>query len=346
MRAARFGAAAALTAALLITANANGDVGAGDADPLVPQPLAERTEIVVAIPAPLETFADLFLADRLGEFDRENLDVRIDYVPVQEELVLLQQGEIDVSQSAITAGIFNLMADGLNLRFVFPHAYVGDPESGQGFWYNTESFGGDGIQPGELNGRRVLAPSGAASISSWYLFSFLNKIDPDLALDDLSFEVAAPSDSPLALMSGAAPIGFVNTVWVEELRESGCCEYFAGSYPDVSVSGWVFGPSLLENDPAVGRAFVRALGRTVRDHLQGDYHADDVIAEALSGALDIQPEVLRDQVLLTFDPTFTFGLEALDVQPFFDELELLSYEPPYLTADQVFDARFVDDVLG
>lgn len=318
---------------------------AGIDDPLAPRPLPEPTELTVAIPVPLEAFADLLLGVELGEYERENLDVTIEFVPVQEGLVLLDEGTIDVAQGAMQAGVLNLMASGSDIRWVFPLA--GSPVTAEaGYWINTEAFGGDPADGESWKNQRILTPSGVGSVSAWNLWRHLGEIGAQDALQpgDLNFEVFAPGDMPQALASGAVGAALLVSPFQLPVVDDPCCQYI-GAFPPTAQAGWLFGSRLLDVDRDVGEAFTRATARVWRDHLQPGYRSDDAVMDVLADVLDVPIERLRELPEQEFDLAFDLNTGNLGAQEFWFAVgDILSYDEP-LDVGDTFDPSFID-VLG
>lgn len=303
-----------------------------------PEPLAEATTLTVAVSSRLESFLHLFLADEMGEFAKENIEVEFEIVPTSESTLLLSQGDVDAVPTSMSAGNFNLIADGNAIRGVFP--LNGEAEDSQpGFWVREDAIGDDGFQPSDLVGQRVLTPSGPGSYTVGYFWQTVLSAG-GVGPNDVAWERISPSDAPLALISGGAPAAMLIPPFWQTVADDGCCVYVDG-YPREPISFVAFGPSLLDGDPAVGEAFVRALARTVVTYLQGDYHHADT-ADVVAELLEQPVEAYQAQPSPVWDPTFPLAISEFDaVQQFFADTEVLSYDTPLTEAD-IFDPRFVD----
>jgi NitT/TauT family transport system substrate-binding protein len=102
--------------------------------------------------------------------------------------------------------------------------------------------------------------------------------------------------------------------------------------------------SFIEDEPDVARAMTRALLRTVRTYLQGDYHADDEVMDALADGMGTDVETLRAQPSLLFDPDMGIDGESVEaLQEAWIEVDVLEYDEP-VPAEELIDATVVDDV--
>jgi NitT/TauT family transport system substrate-binding protein len=93
---------------------------------------AQTLDVVnVAVGPGSLTFTPIYLADRLGFFKAEGLDIH--FVTIDSaalEVAPLSVGQIDVGGGAISAGLYNAVARGLDVRIV---ADLGSDPKGYGF---------------------------------------------------------------------------------------------------------------------------------------------------------------------------------------------------------------------
>ena len=319
-------------------ANAARPAAADPNDPLKPFPLAARTTVKASVSGKLESFLSLFMADAMGEFEKENIDLELATVPPSEATVLLAQGQIDLVPASSSAGQFNLLSQSDDVRAVFPLSAEA-PDSQVGFWIRKDALGGDGFQPADLRGRRVLTPSGSGSLSVAY-FGATELAPAGVGAKDVTWERFGVGESALALTNGSAEAALVLTPFWSVVAADGCCEYVDG-YPRSTFSHFYFGPNLLNDKPDVGQAVIRALARTVTTYLQGDYHKDPVIGPKTAELLQQPVDQLQKLPSPVWDPTFPMDIERLqELQVFFRDAGQLSYQEP-LSRNDVLDDRFV-----
>lgn len=314
------------------------------ADAVQPDPLAERTTLTVAMSGRIESYLPTLLAEARGEFEQENLDVELVFAPPTDQVQLLAAGQIDVSTQAIGLASFNAIASGVDMRFVFPLAGRSD-EDLTGWWVRKEVIGDDGFQPSDLEGRTLISPSGATGLAPAFLIPALLDEDPDFDLDSVTQERMALADMPVALINGAIDAANLSLPYWVPVEEDGCCEYI-DHYVDTPTTSVVFGSRLLE-DREVGLAYLRAISRVIINDLQGDYKADpDVLAE-IAEVLEVPEESIADLPEVSFDPSLALPTdEYLATQDYYRLLDgAMSYDEN-LTAEQVYDLTFIDEILG
>jgi len=250
-------------------------------------------------------------------------------------------GEFDVVPMPVSAGTLNLIADGGEIRGVFP--LNGQPDGSlDGFWVRRDALAGEEFDPTDLRDERILTPSGPGSFALAYLWATL--LEPaGVGATELSAEQFGLGDAAVALMSGAAKAALLFSPFSQQVDTDGCC-VLIGGYPEFSTSFYAFGPSLLEDDPDVGRTVVRALARTTARYLQGDYHDDDDLVATLTEVLEQPVEVVTAQPSLVWDLSFPFRTEELGViQEFYALTGVTTFAEP-LEPDDIFDQSFVADL--
>lgn len=341
-------AVSAATLATAVSASAGASSPPGSAlpasappgpDRLAPQPLSEPATVTVLMSGRVEAFLGVLLADEFGEFEREGIDVGIEFIPATESPILVATGRADVAMSNLSAGNMNLIADGNPLRVVFGGSQPA-ADAQEGFWVNTSVLGDDGFQPSDLEGATLATSFGAASSVVATLIDDANQVEPgSLTVDSFEHQTMSLPDSMTALMNGAVDAAMSVQPFSTQLAADGCCEYI-GMWPTFSTSAVLMGPNLLEERREVGLAFTRAVARTIRDHLVGDYHKDPELSPVVAELLEQPLDVLQG----SFSPRWDIAVspDSLTVpQDYFFEIgELLSYDTP-LTPDQVFDLEFL-----
>lgn len=312
-------------------------------DPLAPAPLAERTSVVFAMSGPIETYLNVLLAVELGEFEAENLDVKIEFVGAADQPLLLHRGDVDAIGNTLTAGILNLIAEGSPIRAVALQT-ASNPDAMEGFWIRRDALGDDGeFQVEDLLGQPISTVFGAASAGaiSYLLYEAEQRAPGVLNANNLTHTALPLVDGVTALENGGVPVAMAVAPFSQVLDASGCCE-FIGFWPSFPAGVTYFGQRLLVDEPEVGEAVIRAMARTARDHLSGDYHRDSEIAETIA---DVMQQPL-DRFDTSFSPSWSqmalnpLYLEILQPYLFeYDDGSLVSFDEP-LELDAVFDQRY------
>lgn len=348
-------AAAPTTAAV---APAASEVGPGTP---APRPLATRETLTLnrSLLAGL-AFSSVLLAQEMGEFAKENLEVRFVTENSVNALLLLQQGRIDGSVLGLNAGVFNAVAAGADVRFVLPIGSAG-PGDQSGFWARRALLAPDGrFDPCVLargvrpNGTTVVSMNDSTGLGSPVTIALARFIEQcpgqtfESVHDRLTISPVVGANLLVALQQGAVDLAFL----LSPLPDTpGIGDYAALAYsigvndPGTDYAGWALGP-VRNRQPAVADAFVRAVVRTVRTHLQGDYLANAEVLAALARALGVPADVLAKSRPVVFRPDqrFRTGAGLAQLQGYWgDAGGLLSYDTP-IDGSRVVDAGIADRV--
>lgn len=309
-----------------------------------PRPLPERTSITVTAGTFAgEYVAPLLLADAMGEFEAENLEVRLQQLPSTDAYSPLGRGgDVDVVWAGTEAAFFNAVAQGFDLKQVtgnfFPH-----PDSRTGLWTSTNgTLSGDDPDLADLAGGSVASGVGTGSVIMYPLSAALGEVG--LSLTDLRIETIPFTDMVTALEQGAVDAAWVLDPFWRGLLDVEGSTFITGQPAGEPLGGAIFGPRLLEDEPDVGEAFVRALIRTISTYIPPDYHDDADVVAALAQAQESTPEAITAVPPSTFDWELRAGTSQR-VQQAFADLAVLDYDE-LLPEDQVFDRSFYERVVG
>jgi NitT/TauT family transport system substrate-binding protein len=329
------------------TAGTTGTAATSPAAPgsLAPVPLATRGKITVGIAGvKSEGYAPVLVAEELGEFDKENLEVEVVTIPPSDGLLGLVSGTLDVFGIGYAASAFNAIHQGNDLAWIGA-VHKSPPTSKMGVWANTDLLGPDGtLDPCDVKGKTVSlgGATGYSGVGSWIVGDFLAECDLDLK--DFTLSLLGGSDLVVAIEQGAVDMGFLpDPSWLP-LEESGKAKLAIPAYA-APLGGYLVGEARVSK-PEELEAFVRALMRTIRDEFAGDYHADPATLAVLSKVLDAPADKLAVTPSLDFDPALAIDPEPIeDLQAIWTAVGDILSGPP-LASGQVIDMSFVERAQG
>lgn len=299
--------------------------------------LEETEDVVVTVSSTNMAFAAVLLAEEVGAFDAEGLNVTFETLSAADALAPLGQGRVDVTVSTLNAGVLNAMSEGINIRWIAP-LYEAHPDAGEGLWIQPERWDGTGeFDVSVLEGAIVSTPAGLGGTSTFILAEQL--LAAGLSLDDLTYKQMGTADILAALEQDALDMGWLSDPFWQQAE--GTDLVYVGGFPDPqNGTAMLAGPRLLDR-PEVAEAFLRAIMKTVDQYL-GEGYMDDAETKAhLATALDVPEENINSPFPHQFDPELsmdTAGDFATRMQETFIEMgELLTYDEP-LAEEQVIDA--------
>ncbi|WP_344076652.1 hypothetical protein [Luedemannella helvata] len=291
----RRAALAAATAATLAIALAG---CGGDSNEVTPQAtadssgkLAQLTPVKITMAGKFGSVAPVLTESTYGEFKKLNVDIQTEIVKSSDAMVLLAKGEIDAIFTGPSAGLYNAVKGGNEIKIAVPGSYQ-PPNNKGGWWVSKKALGGQEYSPALLKGKTLASAQGAVGASVLGLSQELAKAN--LKITDVEIKTLGSADIATAVINGAVFGGVLTQPFNVAVEEADAGFRFAtgapDSYPNTII---LFGPSMLK-DPAKANAFVAGFLATTRNHYQGDYVNDPQRGPVLAKALDLTWEQLKD----------------------------------------------------
>ena len=257
------------------------------------RPLAERTSLQVGVSSTsAEFFSAVALGLQKGEFEAENLDLKIQVVPPADSLQLLAEGRLDMVLGSTSAALFNAIDQGFDIIWAIGLGH-NNPDSGAGFWAR-----GSGVEVADLRGRSVGSAVGVGSSAN---LALVQDMPSDMSITDLQFETMGVTDVATALQNGAVDAAVLLDPFWLPFKDDPDYTFLAPIIPPGgNVAGVLFGPSLQKRRDAT-LVFTRAYIRTVNTYLDGDYKADEQVLADLSKALNVPEDRLAQTPSFIWD---------------------------------------------
>jgi NitT/TauT family transport system substrate-binding protein len=230
----------------------------------------ERAHVRILI-LPALSSAPLFIAADGGHLAAQGIDAEMLKMDQSARaLPALIQGDLDVWGGTLSLGILNAIARGANIRIVADKGYI--PAGGCAY---SGLIAGkalvDSGKPGSLDllrGRRLAIQK--VNFEGYYVEKLLGMArlkSNDVDLVDLPHEAEVG-----ALQTGRVDLAATTEPWLSRALEAGCGILWmpAGKViPDFQFACLVYGPSLLAEDPDLGRRFMIAYLAAVRQYNEG-----------------------------------------------------------------------------
>jgi NitT/TauT family transport system substrate-binding protein len=322
------------------------DDGVGPA----PQPLAEETDVTVVMAFNIETFAPALLAEHFGEFEKENLNVTIQNVPSNEGTVMVAQGQAQLKMAGMSAAFYNAVQSGVDVVWL-ANIHQNASDSKEGVWLRSDFFDANGnVIPEMLDGASIAAGSGGiGSPSAYAINAFLE--DNGATLANIESPAIGGSDMLVAIETGSLDGGYVLTPqWLQ--LDSGDAAQYVGMYggfdgAGFSASAYEMSQSFIDDEPEVAQAIMRAITRTIRTYLQGNYHDDPEVLEALATVTGSPADAIASAPALVFNPDLPLNGQMMeDIQDMWIQYApgTLSFETP-LELDAFTNRDLIETVL-
>ncbi|WP_371801049.1 MULTISPECIES: ABC transporter substrate-binding protein [unclassified Streptomyces] len=261
------------------------------------RPLAKKRKITVATGTlSAEYVAPLQVAVAKGEFAKEGLDVELKVLPTPDALPLLAKGDVDAQWAAPEAAVMNGINGGFDIKWVAGN-FSPDPTSKSGLWVRLKD--GESADHVEMAGRKLGTMIGKGSVIAYPMDTSLKKHGG--GLDRISFQQLGSADVLTALQNGGVDSAWLlDPIW---RKVDGDEKYaFLGGQPvGEPLGGVLFGPTLLNEDPDAGVAFLRAYIRTVNTYFAGDYKSDPGFVTELTKLMKTDEATLRSTPSMRMD---------------------------------------------
>ena len=260
---------------------------------------------------PTMTYSPLMIARDEGYFDEEGIDVEMVSLDSNSALAALVAGKIDVLSSGVRSGVFNMIQRGETLQVVAGKGNQGDSCSPEAFIAPTAMAQRIAAAGGNLRGERVAIIRGG--ITEYLVEQLL--AHQNLSVADV-VAISMPHGAPASSRDKLEAVRYIGEPNLSLLLTEGSMSVVSTAdqvAPRHQSTFVVYGKRLLQDDPELGRRFMRAYLRAVRQFNSGK---SDRNVEILSRHTKLPPEILRQSCwTVTNDDS---RLDKRDVQPFLD----------------------------
>lgn len=287
--------------------------------------------------------APFFIARDEGYFAEQGLDVElIDFGSASNEMLpAVMDGKLDAAGYAVTVAIYNAILQGGDVKFVADKGYQNPDNCITDAWVaRKESLDAGLITNGSsLSGKKVAFPRGTTI-----------EFTMDLLLDESGltqniFEYSNINDSAArieAVKNKSVDVTFLSEPWVTKAKTSGVEVWMPASkiVPGMSFGGVVFGPTLLNGDPKIAKAFLVAYLKAVKQFNQGK---TDRNVEIIANYTKLSPEDIKVSCWTNFKADGLIDTEYFQkYQDWALSKGLINGE---IQLDQIWTSKYLDAAL-
>ncbi len=323
--------------------------GAAPSQAYAPTPLSPPVTLKIGLVGGTSD-AGIFTAIEQGYFEQEGLRVEPEIVPNTSNMVgALAAGQLDVLGPAIAASIFNAAARELPMRVVADKGSTPSPE-----WdFVSLMVRKDLVDSGQVRDYRdlkglTIAVAGQGTAPEIEVAKAAEK--GGLTLGDVSLTILSFPDMITAFANRAIDGAIVIEPFVSRVEAQGTAVRWRGVsefYGNQQVAAIVYGPGLVEERPELGRRFMIAYIRGVRDYVDAfgpKKQGRDVVVQALVKHTAVKDPKDYDQMRPAgLDPDGTLALQSIREDFAYYERAGLVREPIDLA--KVVDTSFQEYAL-
>ncbi len=317
-------------------------------DPGAPaaQPLVDAATIRVAVTRRTEAASPVLVADQLGEFTAEGLDVEIVDQPAPEAFAALAAGDVDVVVGPIDAPFYDAADDGTGARLVLGGSLSTAPNDTDvpqaGLWFRSDLVS-RADRWDDLANMPVALADGMRSAATYPVTTVFDQ--GGLSLNEVDLVDASGDEAAAALLDQEVAAAWLDqpATWTRVADADGY-ELAVTLPASESIDGTVMSRRMLGDERDVGLAYARAVIRTMNTHLTGDYRDDDEVVAALAEATGTSADELSAAPALLFDWELRAGTTDR-MQDAMIDLGSVAYERP-MPEDQLVDRTLALDAIG
>jgi NitT/TauT family transport system substrate-binding protein len=288
---------------------------------------------------PFLSFAPFFIAQEEGYFAEWGIEVEFDKFgsPVQAMPALIQ-GDLDVAAGGVSASLFNSIARGVvNIKIVADKGHLDSRCSYAAILVNKELFeSGELSEIAQLKGKKF---AGDDLGGMGYAYSeMLSK--GNLGLEDIETVTMPPPERVAALQSKAVAAAHIGEPLITKLSDAGIAVKLAGqeeTLPGFQLAYLIYGPNFLEKDGELGRQFMVAYLKGVRQYNEGKTERN---IEIIQKYTQLDKDLIERACWPSINSNGRLNTQSLlDVQDWDFEN---GYVDEKVTEDQLFDESFIE----
>jgi NitT/TauT family transport system substrate-binding protein len=316
-----------------------GAAAQSSAAPAAPAPASIKVGVT-----PVLTVSGLYVALERGYFAEQGIGVTMENITDPTTMVpSLATNQIDVGNGALSAGLWNAVARGADLRLVALQSAVrpGVPSSA----YIVRQADLDSGFIGDfasLKGKRV-SINGRGNFTHIVLVKSLER--GGLTQADVDLVDMGQPDAMLALANGSIDLASLSEpIRTAVLAQGGTAVWkeYSEVYPGQQATGWVYSPQFAAERPDVGRRTMVALLRGIRDLYDGfnrDVDREEIV-DVVARYLGVRDRGLYATMRLAVDPNGEF--DAALLQDDVDWYVANGFSPQRVEVSRSIDRGFVD----
>jgi NitT/TauT family transport system substrate-binding protein len=289
-----------------------------------------------------------------GYFAEEGLDVEpLRFGTTAETTAPLAAGQLDIGAGAISAGLFNAIARGVDIKLVADHGHSESGRPGNALLARRAAVEAGQLRGvADLRGRRIAMASPSIAVISdvrGYL------AQGGLALNDVVLVQMAFPDMMPALSNGSVDAVVAVEPFMTLIQRSGVGTRWLSDYevnPDHQIAAVLYGPSFVRSQSEAARRWMVAYLRGVRDFNDGFVRSNPAAREETIQALmkwtPIRDRALYEQMtVIALDPDGELRVASLRAdQELFLQLGYQDRPVDFEAALDLSYVRYARQVLG
>ena len=316
------------------------------ATPVPPKPTVQPVKLKVGSLGGLSD-AGNFIADKKGYFREQGIEVEfVKFNSGAQQIAPMGTGELDVGRGAITAGLFNAILRGIDIKIVADAntTYPTRVEKDSNVIVVRKDLADQIKTEKDLKGRNI-GRTGAGTVTEVELYRLLEK--GGLTVQDVNLQFMGMPDG-VAALGGKSIDAYVSLTEpsLTQALERGVAVYWKGYseiYPNHTIAILMYPPKFTKERPEAARNYAVAYLRGVRDYYDAFFknkNKKDIVA-ILTEMTDVKDPALYDKMAAQYmnpDGYVNSQTVASDAAWFFQSKQI----EREVDTSKVLDNSFVD----
>jgi len=289
---------------------------------------------------PSTLFSPLYVAIDKGYLRQQGITADLTVVAAgQDAMAFLANGQLDAAVAGMSAGTFNAINQGLEVRIVSSMGAApqqGDPSA---LFVRTDELGSAIKSAADLKGKKIGLTGGLGATGSYYMAQILAKAN--LSLSDVDVLNLGFADMVTGFKNKSIDAAIPSAPFTTQISndKSAAIPDYGHLTPGVSGVGTIYGAHLLKQDPSFGKKLMTALVMGARD-VQGDNARSADNIRILAKYTKLPVDTLQTMALYDFKPDLAPDSQTYqNMQQSFIQAGILKFPQP-LPADKVVDDSF------
>jgi len=306
-----------------------------------PAPPEEPIKIKVQL-LPFMSYSIEYIAEEGGFFDEEGLDVEFVEMFTRDAVAALAQGDLDVISGFLSVATLSAIAQGSNIRLVAGKGYVDtDACVSRAFLARKDLVEAGGLDDvAQMAGLNISI--NPVLVEGYVAQELLNTAG--LTLDDMEItDLGSPVADLAAFETGAVDLSSSSEPWITRTVNAGNAVIWmpwGDIVPDFQVSVVLFGPSILDDNPDVGRRYLTAFFKAVQQYNEGKTERN---IELIMAFTEMERELVEEVCLAAVRSDGHINVQS--VTDFQNWAVDQGYLDSVVPEDQYLDTSFIDSVF-
>jgi NitT/TauT family transport system substrate-binding protein len=292
---------------------------------------------------PVMNFAPVFVAQELGYFSEQGLDVELRVFAGGSEMIAqLATNELNTGFGGAGPGLFNAVNQGLPVKIIAPGHSEGNPVATPLVVAKAKCESGEITEVVDLKGKKVAI--NAPGATEYWLSQAL--ASGGLTMDDIELQTLPFSDAVVALETGAIDAALLGEPTATLAEQQGIGVRLATDFEVQGITPTVVygNEEFLANEPEAAKGLMIGYMKAVRAIMERGF-SDPEILPIIAEYTQLPEELIVESVAPLFTVDGSINVDGLNtLQQFFRTMDELDYDTD-IDPNSMIDRTALDAAL-